>query len=531
MKKILSLTAVCALFVGAIGLSSCEKKGETGLPKPTNLQFKDVTDVRATLTWDAVTGAEEYTVTITGLPARKVKMNTYTAGNLTAETDYEWTVQAHSADKDSDIANGPKFTTEPAPEPLAKPTNLASSDVTSSSAVLTWSAVEGATGYEVKIGNGTAVPVTETTYTATGLSGSTTYAWAVRATEGSRTGEWAESTGFTTEAKQLTFTIGDASFEGNHYFNDVTAEHRVLSLNFFESEPIQGYTGMAMELTVVFDGTLDLSKDYIDIPARTYNILTSATTLNTIWTGGSSLLDYSVEQQFALTSGTMKISGDHTDYTVEFNLTFQNGATVTSSYEGTLGLSGSDPIDVGTMTLAEEIVRQPANNDHPDSDVYMYLGLGEGTYLSGQNFAGTGFVSDGFDTNSGATIPNGTYTISGAFEPGTAYAGWQNSNGRGGCWLIGVNNNQVQVAQPIKWGTFVSNYSANAYTITISGKTPVWQTVNFVIISPAAGGASVVTANAYSPYKLDMPLVAKQPQLQSFKATSISQQASRYFAR
>ncbi len=91
--------------------------------------------------------------------------------------------------------------------PPAAPTGLGTSGATSSSMALAWSAVSGATGYNVYRGGAkvNASTVTTTSYTDTGLSPSTTYSWTVSALNAS--GESAQSsaaTGTTTAATTAT---------------------------------------------------------------------------------------------------------------------------------------------------------------------------------------------------------------------------------------------------------------------------------------------------------------------------------------
>ncbi len=69
---------------------------------------------------------------------------------------------------------------------LPAPTNVTTSGATSSSMVISWSAVTGAAGYNI-YRNGTktnALAVSGTSFTDTNLAASTTYAWTVRAVDG-----------------------------------------------------------------------------------------------------------------------------------------------------------------------------------------------------------------------------------------------------------------------------------------------------------------------------------------------------------
>ena len=526
MKKFLSLTAMCALVMGAIGLSSCgDKKGEDGLPTPQNLEANNVTENSAVLSWDAVDGATEYILVFNG-ETSMLTTNVHLAKNLTADTTYPWSVQAAAGDKKSDVATS-EFKTDPEPEPLVNPTNLQATNVTATTATLSWDAVQDATSYEVKVNGGNANTVSSgTSFEATGLTPNANQTWSVRALADRRTSAWVDGAGFKTLEKQISFTVAQGIFENAGFFSDITADHRVVTLDFFESEPASGYTGMYMSLKLVFDGTLDLSNEYIDIPARTYNILTSATTLNTIWSGGSSLTEItggSAGAPVGLSSGTMTVSGNHTGYTVNFNLTF--GTTqITSTFEGTWGLAGQ-AIDIGTLTLTGG-VDYAAEATEEGNDAYSYLGLGEGTTLTGTSFGGTGYISDGViiaAANSGSTIPNGTYQIINNTNAGSAISGWEGTNAqgqptRGGCWII-VMQNGGGSGVPLKWGTITSSYSGGKYTINMAAKTYLWDTITAVITDAATSGAVAMNAPAYSPYKLNTAVLT-EPKPVFIKTTS-----------
>ena len=75
--------------------------GSQQLGTPTNLQATDITHNSATLTWDAVAGANKYKVVINGTEYIS-NTNSYTTHDLKQQTAYTWTVQA--------IGNGTTFT-------------------------------------------------------------------------------------------------------------------------------------------------------------------------------------------------------------------------------------------------------------------------------------------------------------------------------------------------------------------------------------------------------------------------------------
>jgi len=75
--------------------------------------------------------------------------------------------------------------TEPPPDALPAPQGVGTSNATSSSMLISWTAVTGAAGYHVYRGGSrvTASPVTGTSYTDSGLSPGTSYGWQVSAVD------------------------------------------------------------------------------------------------------------------------------------------------------------------------------------------------------------------------------------------------------------------------------------------------------------------------------------------------------------
>ncbi len=69
----------------------------------------------------------------------------------------------------------------PQPTALSAPANLASSNVSTTGATLSWDAVANASSYTVKIGETEYTGVNTTSYNATGLTANTSYTWTVKA--------------------------------------------------------------------------------------------------------------------------------------------------------------------------------------------------------------------------------------------------------------------------------------------------------------------------------------------------------------
>jgi hypothetical protein len=80
---------------------------------------------------------------------------------------------------------------------LAAPAGLTVGEVTLTTADLSWGVSEGATSYELKVGENASSTFTATSYTVTGLTPATTYTWQVRAKNAETYSAWASST-FTT---------------------------------------------------------------------------------------------------------------------------------------------------------------------------------------------------------------------------------------------------------------------------------------------------------------------------------------------
>ena len=108
------------------------------------------------------------------------------------------------------------FTTNPP----STPTGLNSSNVTSSSATLSWSATSGATSYDVQIrpqgGSWNTYNVTSNSYNASNLASSTTYEWQVRAKNSAGTSSYSSIASFTTQqyvASYCTSKGNNSSYE------------------------------------------------------------------------------------------------------------------------------------------------------------------------------------------------------------------------------------------------------------------------------------------------------------------------------
>jgi len=157
---------------------------------PTGLAASGLTTSSALVTWVAVAGATQYTLqykastSSTWITAANTASTSYTLSGLASGASYNWQVKTDC----SSYSTAATFTTTASTgSTCAAPIGLSVSNITTTGAILSWTAVSGASSYNVQYK--TAVSTTWTTlgsYTATsyslsGLSASTTYNWQVKA--------------------------------------------------------------------------------------------------------------------------------------------------------------------------------------------------------------------------------------------------------------------------------------------------------------------------------------------------------------
>ena len=177
---------------------------------PGSLSATNVTTNSATLNWAAVAGATSYNVqyrlfgTATWTTMTSAA-NSYNATGLSPASTYEYQVQANCNGTLSAYSAIASFTTNnPAPS-CGTPGGLNTTNITSNSATLNWSAVAGATSYNVQYrpaGTSTWTTMTSpvNSYNATGLTASTNYEFQVQANCNGTLGAYSAVATFTTSA-------------------------------------------------------------------------------------------------------------------------------------------------------------------------------------------------------------------------------------------------------------------------------------------------------------------------------------------
>ena len=159
---------------------------------PTNLQSTNITTNSATVSWNAVSGSVSYTVDYklnsTGTWTNAASATTAISFNLTGLTSssaYDWRVRANCSSASGNFVQSQFTTLNQAT--CNTPANLTSSSITATSATVSWSAVSGASSYDVDYSlagasswTNAATATSSLSANITGLSPLTAYDWRVR---------------------------------------------------------------------------------------------------------------------------------------------------------------------------------------------------------------------------------------------------------------------------------------------------------------------------------------------------------------
>ncbi|MFM9009224.1 MAG: fibronectin type III domain-containing protein [Bacteroidota bacterium] len=175
---------------------------------PANLAASAITDTTAVITWGAVSGATTYSVQYrpagsTFWNVSNSASNSVALGGLSIGTSYEYQVRATCGTVIGNYSASSFFSTTNSLCPA--PTGLAATSITTSGATLSWTAVAGATGYNVVYrvsGSTTSVTLSVLTNSATltGLAAATSYSYTVQAICNGSSSAVSATASFTTQA-------------------------------------------------------------------------------------------------------------------------------------------------------------------------------------------------------------------------------------------------------------------------------------------------------------------------------------------
>ena len=177
--------------------ADCEEGGELPQPceAPTNLSVNNITETSAEVSWEG--DAEVYEVRFNALVTESIIGNDVQYTGLIPNTLYMVEVRAVCGVQTSEWVSTTFATLEEivTPEPCDAPTDLTASNITETTAEITW--VGTASTYEFKLNGGEVETLTTTTKTLTDLTPATAYTVEVRAICEEQTSDWVSTT-FTT---------------------------------------------------------------------------------------------------------------------------------------------------------------------------------------------------------------------------------------------------------------------------------------------------------------------------------------------
>lgn len=183
--------ASCSTYSSIATFNTGGSGGNPNCSQPSNLNVANLSTTSVNLTWSAIQGAFNYTVQYrVGTTGGWTTAPATTATNLTLSgllqnTVYTWRVKA-SCSVYSSVAIFNTGGSGGNPN-CSQPSNLNATSISTSSANLTWSAIQGAFNYTVQYRVSatttwiTTAATTATSLTLSGLSSGTEYSWRVKA--------------------------------------------------------------------------------------------------------------------------------------------------------------------------------------------------------------------------------------------------------------------------------------------------------------------------------------------------------------
>lgn len=183
---------------------------------PAGLASSNVTSSSATVSWGAASGAVSYNLQYkTSASSTWTTVSTastsYGLSGLAASTTYNYQVQSVCSSGSSAYSGAGSFTTSAAGGTCSTPTGLAASAITSSTATVSWTAVSGATSYNLqyKLASSSTWSTFNTTGTAvnfTSLAAATSYNAQVQAVCSASSSAYSSAITFTTASSGCTDT-------------------------------------------------------------------------------------------------------------------------------------------------------------------------------------------------------------------------------------------------------------------------------------------------------------------------------------
>lgn len=467
--------------------------GAVACGAPAGLTSSAITTSSATISWGAVSGANNYDVdyktsassTWTNAATGTTSLSANLSG-LSSSTVYDWRVRANCTSGSSSYIAA-QFTTS-SPATCNAPGGLASSAVTTSAATISWSAVSGGTSYDVdyKLSSSStwtsaAAGTTGTSVNLSGLSSASVYDWRVRTNCASGSSSYT-SAQFTTQASGGCGT----AFEPN----ESIAAAALISAGVANSAAI----------------TTSTDNDY-------FRIVTTGTSNNVFTLAGPSGVDYDLTiYNSAGTSIGTGTSGSANE-TVTLNnqaagtyyirVFGYNGANSATCYTITASVTPvaqgcQSAYDVSTNGSASGAATIPFNTDikglvspSGDNDYYKFVITTGGTATVTLTTLPADYELAIYSSNGTTQLASSTNgstnseTITRTYTAGTYYArvwGYNNANNASSCYTL-----KVQLGTASK-----NEFAGNEAAILKMSPNPTSNILNISLLGAEVSKQSVV---------------------------------------
>jgi hypothetical protein len=237
--------------IDAFQIYDCEDCTSAPEPEPcdapTDVMVSNVTQTTAQITWNG--SADSYEVRFNALVTETVTTTSHQYTGLIPNTLYIVEVRSVCGEQTSDWVEI-YLSTLPETQPCDAPTALSASNITETTAEITWTGTADA--YEFKLNSGEAEILTATSNSLTGLTPNTTYTVEVRAVCGEQTSEWVSTT-FTTLEEQVVITLAEVTTTPATEVGNTSATLNGALVNAGNSENI----AVGFALATVADFTLE----------------------------------------------------------------------------------------------------------------------------------------------------------------------------------------------------------------------------------------------------------------------------------
>jgi hypothetical protein len=215
--------------VSILSSLGCQPVGST-CSVPSALSTTAIANTTATFNWSAVSGASSYNVqyrligTITWASATATN-NSYNALGLTAGANYEWQVRTVCSAGSSAYTASTLFTTTSGAT-CGVPSGLTSSGIGNNAVTLSWTAVSGATSYNLQwklssASTWTLVSLTTNSYSLAGLTACSAYQFQVQANCSGTLSAFSSAASFTTTGCAVTYCTSKGTSTSYEYIKQV----------------------------------------------------------------------------------------------------------------------------------------------------------------------------------------------------------------------------------------------------------------------------------------------------------------------